>query len=75
MARYGMLECGVNYKGTRNEQCDVCQVIDNEDHRLNSCTKWSKFNLCDTNEKMSFDHVFSKDCNTLRNAVKMISTV
>ena len=39
LARYGMLECGQNFSGTQNKQCDNCKCIDDESHRLNYCTK------------------------------------
>ena len=39
MARYGVLECGKNYKGTMRETCDSCNSIDDENHRINFCSK------------------------------------
>ena len=36
LARNGMLQCGKNFKGTMNE---ICSVIDDEEHRLNTCSK------------------------------------
>ena len=39
IARYGLLECGRNYKGTINEICDQCCTKDDENHRLNHCPK------------------------------------
>ena len=39
IARYGMLQCGKNYKGTMNEICNECDILDDEDHRLNCCVK------------------------------------
>ena len=44
IARFGMLDCGVNYKGTKSELCSQCNIIDNEDHRLNNCIKY-RFSL------------------------------
>ena len=32
IARFGMLECGKNFKGTMRETCDVCKVNDDENH-------------------------------------------
>ena len=28
MARYGLLECSKNFKGTLNKNCDICDCID-----------------------------------------------
>ena len=32
IVRYGMLECGRNYKGTIQQICKTCNVIDDEEH-------------------------------------------
>ena len=39
IARFGMLECGANFKGTMNHKCVTCDAVDNEEHRLNHCLK------------------------------------
>ena len=66
MARYGLLECGKNFKGTLNEVCDECAVLDDEDHRLNSCKKWRSLNLYDYSEKVEFNDVYSDNITTVR---------
>ena len=43
-ARFGMLQCGKNFKGTMQEMCNECQKIDDEDHRLNHCPKYQENN-------------------------------
>ena len=48
MARYGLLECGKNFKGTLNVNCDTCNCLDDEDHRINFCIKLKEVNLYDT---------------------------
>ena len=55
MARYGVLECGKNYKGTMREICDTCNCIDDENHRLNYCIKWRNMNLYESTEKLYSD--------------------
>ena len=35
IARFGMLECGKNYKGTLPLTCTICNSINDEEHRLN----------------------------------------
>ena len=62
MARYGMLKCANNFStgfGTKN--CDVCGVIDNEDHRINYCKKWENINRCCSDEKIDFSDIFLDD--------------
>ena len=56
-ARFSMLECGKNFKGTQSETCNVCNVKDDEDHRLNHCTKYRNINLCDDTEKVDFREI------------------
>ena len=48
IARYGLLECGSNYKGTISESCDTCNCPDNEDHCLNYCIKFKGTNMCNS---------------------------
>ena len=53
IARYGMLECGMNYKGTLDSQCITCSTIDDEEHRLND---WLKdINFCNSIDKIPFN--------------------
>ena len=32
---HGMLECGIDYKGTMTQICRLCELTDDENHRLN----------------------------------------
>ena len=41
LARHGMLECGVNFKGTMAQKCHPCGTDDDENHRLNTCVKYN----------------------------------
>ena len=75
MARYGMLECGTNYKGTTKSQCSACNVIDNEDHRLNFCQSWQDTNLFGETEKIPFDCIYSTDIVVLRGIIPKIEHI
>ena len=44
-ARYSMLECGKNFKGTVKIECQTCGVTDDESHWLHACTRWEGKNL------------------------------
>ena len=70
-ARFGMLQCGKNFKGTMNEMCNECQKIDDEDHRLNHCPKYH-YNH-ETN--IDFKNIFSNDVNILRDILPSIKKV
>ena len=39
MSQNGMLECGKNMRGTIPEKCPQCDILDDENHRLNYCPK------------------------------------
>ena len=67
IARYGLLECGKNYKGTIKEKCVQCDTMDDEDHRLNRCPNWRENNLYDSVEKVDFADIYSNDLQTIRN--------
>ena len=65
-ARYRMLECGNNFKGTQSQMCRSCNVLDDEPHRLNHCTRFRGSDYCDSDIKIDFKLAFSKDIHILR---------
>ena len=60
IARFRMLECGKNYKGTMNAICDICNCTDDEEHRLNDCLKYRDTNYYDCPDKIAFKTIFSE---------------
>ena len=75
IARFGMLECGRNYKGNKPETCGLCDEIDDENHRLNNCIKFCDINFYDSDIKVDFRKVFSNDIDTLREILPSIQRV
>ena len=75
MARFGMLECGKNFKGTLTDNCVVCNTIDDEEHRLNHCKRFSEINFHDSPQKIPFDTVFSTDTDALHKIIERIKLV
>ena len=75
IARFGMLECGKNFKNSIREICDTCKVIDDENHRLNHCIVHKSVNLYDKNHKVNFSDVFSSDLPTLKAVINEIEKV
>ena len=75
MARYGQLECGVNFKGTLKEICNTCHSIDNEKHRLNTCLKWKDMNLSEFESKANYDLAYSDSLEHIRTIVSHINKV
>ena len=72
IARFGMLECGKNFKNSMNMKCNVCHVVDDENHRLNHCIVYKNLNLFDTVDKVNFSDIFSSDITTIRAVIKHI---
>ena len=66
IARYRMLECGRNYKGTMSEYCNACSCLDDEEHRLNACLKYEHVNFSKDPVKVSFDTVYNDNANDLK---------
>ena len=67
-----MLECGKNFKGSLREVCQVCNVLDNENHRLNYCSKFRHINRCDSDEKIPFESIYSTDVATVKQTIEVI---
>ena len=70
VARNGMLECGKNFKGTMKEMCSKCEVIDDENHRLNECK-----NVDRTPNRTNFDDIFSDNEKVLGSIINEIQNV
>ena len=75
IARFGMLECGKNFKGSQNIICNGCRVIDDEDHRLNTCLKYRDINFLSCDTKIDFQLIFSNDVEVVKKTASEISRV
>ena len=69
-----MLECGKNFKGSMSELCPTCNVADDEEHRLNYCTKWEEINNLNRT-KVDFGDIYRNDSQILNNIVTSIERV
>ena len=74
LAQNGMLECGRNMKGTIPEICPECNEIDDEQHRLSICKKWSNLNS-DHDTGVHFHDVYSENEETLNRILEEINVV
>ena len=62
MGRYGMLKCASNFSnGHGTKICEACNTIDDEDHRINHCTKWRNTNLYTSTEEIDYGDIYSED--------------
>ena len=75
IARYGMLECGMNFKGTMSEMCLPCNTVDDENHRLNNCPRFQDINLFNSHEKKDFQNIYSSDHNVVKRIIPIIESV
>ena len=75
IARFGMLECGKNFQGTRDLNCSQCNTVDDEAHRLNYCLKYDNMNFRNCDTKVDFASFYSDDVNILKDLVRKISRV
>ena len=73
MGRYGMLKCANNFSnGHGTKKCDVCNVIDNEDHRINDCSKWESINLVNSTSRICFDNIYMDEYQSCNAVVEVI---
>ena len=75
IARSGMLQCGKNFKGTNPEICRKCNVIDNENHRMNECPNWQNPTEMPNTSKVNFKDIYSDDPQTLQKVIKRIQGI
>ena len=47
-------------------------MIDDENHRINQCSLFRKFNLYDSKDKIQYDWIYSDDLNDVLKVVKII---
>ena len=75
IARFGMLECGRNFKGSNSITCNECSTVDDEEHRLNYCKKFRTMNYYDYEQKIPFKNIYSNDITVLRDIIPKIENV
>ena len=73
IARYGMLHCGRNYKGSLGDTCKSCNVLDDEEHRLNKCPLYKTQD--EPRPETNFNEVFTQDVTRVRNVLTNIEKV
>ena len=76
MSMFGMLQCANNFKfGYGDNRCKECGVLDDENHRINYCCKFSEFNLFHSSVKYDFDGIFSTDNDVVYRTIEVIMHV
>ena len=72
IARFKMLECGSNFKGTMNAICRTCKVTDNESHRLKVCPTNRPNKTLPFGPHTDFNNIYSNNKNVLTNIIRLI---
>ena len=76
IARFGMLECGKNFQGTMSKMCSVCcNIVDDEEHRLNICPKYNQHNYCENSDLVKFETIYSDNIDDIRLIISRIASV
>ena len=75
LARFGMIECGKNFRNKITQTCPQCETLDDEDHRLNFCIKWRDINFYDESEKVPFGEIYSCEEEKLKEMISRIKKV
>ena len=76
MARYGMLRCQANFSfGGQNKNCNVCQTLEEETHRINFFVIYQSVNLYNSNEKLDFELIYSDDVDVLLKVIDIVLKV
>ena len=76
MSMFGMLDCAKNFKnGYNGHLCNNCGVMDDENHRINFCTKYRGINLCDSLVKFDFRCIYSKNQESIERAIDVVDNL
>ena len=74
MSMYSMLNCASNFKnGYKTIDCQLCHVPDDENHRINHCTRFKEINLYESSLKVDFDFINSDDSEAVDRIIDTVS--
>ena len=76
MSMFSMLDCSRNFKaGNASPDCCVCKVVDDENHRINECSRFKDYNLYLSPIKYDFHGIFSDDEDTVIRTIEVVMHV
>ena len=76
MSEFYMLDCATNYKvGYRGVNCNICKVLDDENHRINMCGKYQETNLAKSPVKIDFSYIHSENEETVERILYVINQI
>ena len=76
MSEFHMLDCANNFKtGYRGVNCNTCQVLDDENHRINSCLKYHETNLVKSPIKIDFTFIHSENEETVERILYVVNRI
>ena len=76
MSMYGMLDCAKNFKAKyKGNLCTVCNVLDDESHRINFCKKYKDTNLFNSTVKIDFEFIHSGNEEVVKNILEVVCEI
>ena len=68
-----MLQYKANFSnGSKDKECSVCHLLDDENHRINDCILFKDINLYHSDSKINFVDIYSESITV---ALKVIEIV
>ena len=68
-----MLKCAKNFKcGLGGPECRDCGETDDENHRINYCSRFKELNLYSSPIKFDFDGIFSDDDDSVSRTLEVV---
>ena len=61
--------------GNGGELCSMCNVTDDENHRINFCSKFQNMNLYNSPIKFDFRSIYSMNHDTIDRAVDFVRSL
>ena len=53
----------------------ACDIVDDENHRMNHCIKWKDINMYGTEHEINFDAVYTNEIDTLKQISGLIQSI
>ena len=76
MGMFRTLECATNYKhGYGGEICKTCSVIDDENHRINKCSRFKETNLYHSPLEYDFYGIYTDDDDNVDRTIEVIGHI
>ena len=73
---FGMLKCAFNFKyGHGGHMCGTCNMVDDENHRINRCVKFKDTSLYLSPVKYDFNSIYADDEDAISRTLEVIEHI